>query len=146
MVHVNNTLVSGNGVGIDDNRGTIPIALSTTPLSPPPPVAAPNPQPLTAAVTKRSRFQEVRRSLWPIPAGSPLPPENPTIEVLPPTPGLPEERTLARSKTKRKTILERIEGWWDLGLVRMDTVRGRKQPFPSSRREKQSDDDAATLV
>jgi len=38
-------------------------------------------------------------------------------------------------RIKRKTILERIEGWWDLGLVRGGTVRGRAAPFPVAERK-----------
>ncbi|EFX04374.1 hypothetical protein CMQ_1302 [Grosmannia clavigera kw1407] len=29
-----------------------------------------------------------------------------------------------KSYARRKTILERIEGWWDLGLIRGGTIRG----------------------
>jgi hypothetical protein len=55
-------------------------------------------------------------------------PERPQI-VVPPVPPIPEDaRTplapksplsplLARARSKRRTIMERIEGWWDLGLL-----------------------------
>lgn len=125
---------------IADADGTIPIAL---PKLSSPHAAAPTvgEEPSTGLLSpvsqpaKRSRFQEVRKSLWPAPTGSSLPLDAHGLDKVPLTPTRPVEKTLARSKTRRKTLLERIEGWWDLGLVRMDTVRGKTKAFPVGRKD-----------
>lgn len=65
--------------------------------------------PPTASRHKNARIREV-----------PLPVEQ---MPLPPLPPMPAEEVslvspvLGRTKSKRKTLLERIEGWWDLGLL-----------------------------
>ncbi|TPX16024.1 uncharacterized protein E0L32_000358 [Thyridium curvatum] len=86
-----------------------------------------------------SRFREERDSVWlrrlerkdrkPVlvvptsPVGGAA-----ALEVVPPTPV-----AAAAERPKRKTIFEIIEGWWDLGLLRGGTVRGRTAPFPGGR-------------
>ncbi|KAK1979873.1 hypothetical protein LZ30DRAFT_595988 [Colletotrichum cereale] len=49
---------------------------------------------------------------------SPLPPASPADrQATPTTPMTPRGTFLARGKSKRKTIMEFIDGWWDLGLL-----------------------------
>jgi hypothetical protein len=84
----------------------------------PQPLSQPNspaflpPPPPTASVHEKRRRHRARPleelpPVPPLPAGVPHEP--------PPSPA--STATLARSKSRRKTILERIEGWWDLGLL-----------------------------
>ena len=47
-----------------------------------------------------------------VPPPPPVPEDPPT-----PLPKSPLNPLLARARSKRKTIMERIEGWWDLGLL-----------------------------
>ena len=77
-----------------------------------------------------SRFREARDSLLrEVPAPPPA-----AVVAMPPMPPTPTAEELPM-RIKRKTILERIEGWWDLGLVRGGTVRGRAAPFPVAERK-----------
>lgn len=72
-----------------------------------------------------SRFREIRDSVFSLrgeqPPSSPamLSPSN--FDDVPRT---PLSATGGKPYTRRKTILERIEGWWDLGLIRGGTIRG----------------------
>ena len=145
-----------------DSRGTIPIGFLSPDLSSPPP-AAPLARPCsrcnrlvttdtypsdafsTSTLSRNpvipespsvlgvpSKLRIARNTLWPSKSRSPMSPISPAISVVPPSPPPPlAEKPV---KIKRKTILEHIEGWWDLGLLRGGTVRGRTAPFPSSRK------------
>ncbi|KAK1570122.1 uncharacterized protein LY79DRAFT_527409 [Colletotrichum navitas] len=49
---------------------------------------------------------------------SPVPPASPAArQTTPMTPTTPLGSLLARGRSKRKTIMEFIDGWWDLGLL-----------------------------
>ncbi|GKT42960.1 uncharacterized protein ColSpa_03141 [Colletotrichum spaethianum] len=75
---------------------------------------------------KRVRIVEQRQPVHPLPVVpevivSPAPPASPDEwQATPTTPAgdnqLPR-KPLARGKSKRKTIMEFIDGWWDLGLL-----------------------------
>ncbi|KFH43336.1 hypothetical protein ACRE_059060 [Hapsidospora chrysogenum ATCC 11550] len=95
------------------------------PVPVPVPAIAPWLRPPAPTATVREGRPRVRQ------APSLPSPERPQIVVPPPppVPPIPEDaRTplapksplsplLARARSKRRTIMERIEGWWDLGLL-----------------------------
>ncbi|KAM0256950.1 hypothetical protein ACHAQJ_004651 [Trichoderma viride] len=94
------------------------------PYFPPPPTAAKK--------TKRPIVRSINRPVEEMPPLPPLPAfitrQSPQI---PPTPlssnfGAPPASPISvTGKTKRKTLLQRIEGWWDLGLLeRRQTLFG----------------------
>ncbi|KAM5355325.1 hypothetical protein ACJ41O_001971 [Fusarium nematophilum] len=73
------------------------------------------PPPPTAPVRmKRVQVREAPRPVDDLPALPPMPP-------VPPSPSFvddgPRSPLLERVKSKRRTIMERIEGWWDLELL-----------------------------
>ena len=76
------------------------------PWFPPPPTAA-----VPQHQKKRPRVRQKPRAVEEIPPLPPLPP----LSSLPSPP--PEPVEVPRVKARRKTILERIDGWWDLGLL-----------------------------
>lgn len=103
------------------------------PVFPPPPTAA------VRSSRKKTRPRpkpEPVNSLPPVPPVPPVPPLAATASTIPTTPKQPGSTVVApwdagsgssanvlgsstsnASKTRRKTLLERIEGWWDLGLL-----------------------------
>lgn len=107
--------------------------------------------PVAVTPTPSSRFREARETLWPrafqlspvrrqqvqppLPSKVlPMPLNSPTSLVSPTSlspispilpPPIPAEKPQA-SNSFRKTILEHLEGWWDLGLLRGGTVKGRR--------------------
>jgi hypothetical protein len=100
-----------------------PSSLSSS-LSPPPPSAPypPPPPPPTAAPIrdkrKRVKVLEAPRPVEGLPRIILPPPPIPDDESpVSPAPRSPLSPLLARVQSKRKTIMERIEGWWDLGLL-----------------------------
>ncbi|EPE09542.1 hypothetical protein F503_07318 [Ophiostoma piceae UAMH 11346] len=58
---------------------------------------------------------------------SPLSPISPILSSLPPSKQNlhASEKPAQRGAAWRKTLLQRIEGWWDLGLLRNGTIKGR---------------------
>ncbi|KAJ6442811.1 dehydrogenase with different specificitie [Purpureocillium lavendulum] len=70
------------------------------PRFPPPPTAS------VCDAKKDSQRPRPLEKLLPVPAA-------PALVVT----GLGIQSPLSKIKSKRKTILERIEGWWDLGLL-----------------------------
>ncbi len=119
---------SGAGGGGAGREGTIPIGLSSSASSS---AATPGLGTRSLAGARpptrkgESRFTE-RDSVWLAKrlaggGGEDVPPVPPIADEAPPSPAfLP-------ARINRKTILERIEGWWDLGLLRGGTVKGRKK-------------------
>ncbi|KJR87205.1 uncharacterized protein SPSK_01544 [Sporothrix schenckii 1099-18] len=123
------------------SKYTLPLASTTTPPS----TAAA----AAAAAAAPSRF--ARETLWPrvfqrspvrrqqaTALVSPASPASlsPISPILPPPqprqPAATDHGTLsasASSHAHRKTLLERIEGWWDLGLLRgVGTIKSRRAP------------------
>lgn len=92
------------------------------------PAYPPFPPPPTASVgAKKSRIKPPPRPIEKIPPLPPLPhivhyPKSPVdafgIRMAP----------QSTTKPKRKTILERIDGWWDLGLLEKRQTRFGKNP------------------
>lgn len=87
------------------------------PIFPPPPAAA---------GMKKSRTSTAKRAIRPKPEPLISLPPVPPLPVLVTTPsGIPDTPKQlgsasfapARTRSRRKTLLERIEGWWDLGLL-----------------------------
>ncbi|OAA62896.1 hypothetical protein SPI_04436 [Niveomyces insectorum RCEF 264] len=73
-----------------------------------------------------SRFREARDSLWPTQGLQQLlhpGPRGDNFQAIP-SPPLPPLSDGQPPKVRRKTIFERIDGWWDLGLLRGGTIRG----------------------
>ncbi|CAK7565004.1 MAG: hypothetical protein SEPTF4163_002911 [Sporothrix epigloea] len=80
-----------------------------------------------------------RAILWPL--AYPLSPVRRQLDLSPISPILPprpqpaaprlDQRQDQRQQllTHRKTLLQRIEGWWDLGLLRGGTIKGRGRPL-----------------
>ncbi|CAK7262427.1 hypothetical protein SEPCBS57363_000013 [Sporothrix epigloea] len=80
-----------------------------------------------------------RAILWPL--AYPLSPVRRQLDLSPISPILPPRPQPTASRldqlqdqrqqllTHRKTLLQRIEGWWDLGLLRGGTVKGRGRPL-----------------
>ncbi|GJC89932.1 hypothetical protein ColLi_12770 [Colletotrichum liriopes] len=75
---------------------------------------------------KRVRVVEQRQPVHPLPVlpevvVSPAPPVSPAGQQTTPTTPVGDNqlprKPLARGKSKRKTIMEFIDGWWDLGLL-----------------------------
>ena len=82
------------------------------------------PPPPTAPVrNSRVRVRETPRPVGTLP---PLPPQ-PLAGVIE---GGPRSPLLERVRSKRRSILERIEGWWDLGLIekRQTLFGGSRSP------------------
>ncbi|KFA64490.1 hypothetical protein S40285_01072 [Stachybotrys chlorohalonatus IBT 40285] len=77
------------------------------------------PPPPTAPIRekKRARIREAPQPIEDMPPLPPLPP----AEAMPPPKRMenpfPLRKPVARSKSIRKTIMARIDGWWDLGLL-----------------------------
>ncbi len=90
-----------------------------------------------------------RESRWPravltrsIASLSPTSPEDSLSPILPPMPNTtsikekpapaptPAPMSTTTSIARRKTLLERIEGWWDLGLLRGGTIRRGAESRP----------------
>lgn len=63
---------------------------------------------------KKVRVKEAPRPVEQMPQIVIPPP--PPVPQDPPTPS-PKSPLLVRVMSKRRTIMERIEGWWDLGLL-----------------------------
>ncbi|KAL7904043.1 hypothetical protein GGI35DRAFT_490830 [Trichoderma velutinum] len=112
--------------GDEDLDMNIPVPLSDDrhPYFPPPPAAAKK--------TKR----RVRRPVEEMPPLPPLPAFITQRSPVPPMPPSPPSSHIsvplaspmsATSKTKRKTLLQHLEGWWDLGLMeKRQTLFGGK--------------------
>ncbi|KAF6807934.1 hypothetical protein CSOJ01_07879 [Colletotrichum sojae] len=87
------------------------------------------PPPPTAYVTSRRRVEIVQPARLPV---QPLP-VLPQMVVTPTPPAPPQSpvehlvhrKPLARGKSKRKTIMEFIDGWWDLGLLEQQKRENR---------------------
>ncbi|KAK4066118.1 uncharacterized protein Triagg1_8186 [Trichoderma aggressivum f. europaeum] len=114
-----------------DMNVSVPLFNDRHPYFPPPPAAAKK--------TKRRVRHPVEEMppLPPLPAAyiaqrSPIPP----VPPMPPSPPSPPSSHLnvplaspmsATSKPKRKTLLQHLEGWWDLGLMeKRQTLFGGK--------------------
>ncbi|KAJ6781577.1 hypothetical protein PWT90_01572 [Aphanocladium album] len=94
------------------------------PIFPPPPTAA-----AAAAGMKKAKKSTARRAIRPKPEPLISLPPVPPVPVLARTasgiPNTPKQLDTtaaaaaapARTTSRRKTLLERIEGWWDLGLL-----------------------------
>lgn len=91
------------------------------------------PLPTAAKKTKRPRVQSMKRPVEEMPPLPPLPPAFATHKPppIPPSPlsssylSLPPASPMLMTGKKRKTLLQRIEGWWDLGLLeRRQTLLG----------------------
>ncbi|CAK7212621.1 hypothetical protein SBRCBS47491_001529 [Sporothrix bragantina] len=54
---------------------------------------------------------------------------SPISPILPHPPPVPKEQKQNKLPPNRKTLLQRIEGWWDLGLLRGGTIKGRGRPL-----------------
>ncbi len=85
----------------------------------PPPTAA-------AAGVKRTKTSTAKRAIRPKPEPltslPPVPPVPVLARAASAIPGTPKQLDVvtvapARTTSRRKTLLERIEGWWDLGLL-----------------------------
>ncbi|KAH7326444.1 hypothetical protein B0I35DRAFT_508651 [Stachybotrys elegans] len=77
------------------------------------------PPPPTAPIREKKKTR-VREAPQPVEEMPPLPPLPPAHAMLSPKvmgDPFPPRKPLARMMSKRKTLLERIEGWWDLGLL-----------------------------
>ncbi|KAM0441075.1 hypothetical protein ACHAPT_000380 [Fusarium lateritium] len=88
------------------------------PWLPPPPAAAP-------VRVKRIQVKETPRPV------DDLPPLPPMLQV-PSSPSFvddgPRSPLLERVKSARRTLMERVEGWWDLGLIeKRQTLFGGKR-------------------
>lgn len=88
------------------------------------PVVSPPPSTAAAAGMKRTRMSTAKRAPRPKPEPlTSLPPVPPvpvlTASAIPGTPGQLDAAAVAPARTgsRRKTLMERIEGWWDLGLL-----------------------------
>ncbi|ATY63467.1 hypothetical protein A9K55_007481 [Cordyceps militaris] len=94
------------------------------PLVPPPPTAAAGVKRMKSSTASRGfrRKPEPLASLPPVP---PVPVLATTTGAIPGTPKMPD--TPARSRSRRKTLLERIDGWWDLGLLDKRQTLSRSQ-------------------
>ncbi|KAF6825011.1 hypothetical protein CMUS01_09995 [Colletotrichum musicola] len=83
------------------------------------------PPPPTAYVTSKRRVEIVQPARLPV---QPLP-VLPQMVVTPapasPVEHLVHRKPLARGKSKRKTIMEFIDGWWDLGLLEQQKRENR---------------------
>ena len=97
---------------------------------PRPPYPRYSPPPTAPMPEKRARIRQAPRPLEQLPPVPPLPTVMPDpLPMLSPPPPSPQTRV----KSNRKTILERIEGWWDLGLLeKRQTLFGNsnRQPVP----------------
>lgn len=83
------------------------------------------PGPTATIREKRARLRPPPRPLETIP---PLPPM-PAVVPSPKSPvGLGLVNPPAAARPKRKTILERIDGWWDLGLLEKRQTLFGKHP------------------
>lgn len=106
---------AGDGLGITMN---IPQPILRHHKHTPPP---------TAPIREARATRLIRLKAKPVERLPPLP--TTTLSVPPPPPEMPSP-TVSPTRTcstRRKTILQRIEGWWDLGLLeRRQTVVGRK--------------------
>lgn len=80
------------------------------PWFPPPPTAA-----VSQREKKQSRFREKPRKVGAMPPLPPLPP----LTNFPPPPPEPVEMPSPKfqGSARRKTFLEKFDGWWDLGLL-----------------------------
>lgn len=98
-------------------------------LNEPQPVPRPRYLPPPTA-PKRPQFREAPRPVEELPRIEiPPPPPIPEDTISPPpkTPLSPLSPLLARARSKRRTIKERIEGWWDLDLLdKRATLFGRQ--------------------
>lgn len=95
------------------------------PLPPPPPVPTAPVQFLDKR--KRVKVREAPYAVGELPRIIPPPPPIPD-DSHPPSPGSrsPLSPLLARVASKRKTIMDYIDGWWDLGLLeKRQTLLGR---------------------
>ncbi|KAL7929414.1 hypothetical protein V8C35DRAFT_196488 [Trichoderma chlorosporum] len=113
--------------GDEDVDMNVPVQLLNDrhPYFPPPPAAA-------AKKTKR----RVRHPVEEMPPLPPLPAfvtQRPPVPPIPPSPpsshlSVPLASPMSTmSKTKRKTFLQHLEGWWDLGLIeKRQTLFGGK--------------------
>ncbi|KDN68235.1 hypothetical protein CSUB01_09246 [Colletotrichum sublineola] len=106
-----------SGSDSDDAAAAAAAAAVPRPWFPPPPITSRVPH-------KRVRVVEQRQPVHPMPVlpelvVSPVLPASPAAEraATPKTPTTPLGTLLARGKSKRKTIMEFIDGWWDLGLL-----------------------------
>ncbi|OHE92904.1 hypothetical protein CORC01_11771, partial [Colletotrichum orchidophilum] len=114
-----------DGSDSDDAFVAVPAPVSqtsrTTAWFPPPPLT----MPLTTAQVQHKRVQivEQRQPVHPMPVlpeliVSPAPPLSPEARSpMTPVEHLVHRKPLSRGKSKRKTIMEFIDGWWDLGLL-----------------------------
>jgi hypothetical protein len=92
-------------------------SLSSRPRYPPPP---------TAPVVREQRERVYDGVPQPVREMPPLPPP----ESIPP----PIQSPLSRLKARPRTLLQRIEGWWDLGLIEKRQTRfGGDNGSPVSR-------------
>ncbi|OAA47947.1 hypothetical protein NOR_02437 [Metarhizium rileyi] len=113
MVH-QDTRYASDSAGDDDVSMNIsfPAYESAYPSFPPPPA------PTASIGKKRAHKRPPPRPVDKIPA-LPLPPKSPIgLGLLGPP--------FTAAKPKRKTILQRIDGWWDLGLLeKRQTLLGK---------------------
>ncbi|KGQ10971.1 hypothetical protein BBAD15_g3658 [Beauveria bassiana D1-5] len=81
--------------------------------------------PAAAGVIKRAKSLKAKRAIRPLASLPPVPPvpvlATTGISASPVAPPKMMEATVvalpARTRSRPKTLLERIEGWWDLGLL-----------------------------
>lgn len=109
------------------------------PMPPLPPLPSSFPPPPTAPIRdkrKRVQIREAPRAIETlpriIPPPPPIPGDDPSSSS--PSPRSPLSPLLARVQSKRRTIMERIEGWWDLDLLeKRQTLLGRNVSTRSRR-------------
>lgn len=99
----------------DSDSDAAPSVSSQRPWFPPPPTAY-------ASTTHKKRVEIVQAPALPVQPLPVLPQMVVTPAPAPPTPKeevehLVHRKPLARGKSRRKTIMEFIDGWWDLGLL-----------------------------
>ncbi|KAG9258215.1 uncharacterized protein F5Z01DRAFT_670865 [Emericellopsis atlantica] len=110
---------SSGGSNVHDSL-PLPVPVPVPRLSPPP-TASGRPsgsREMARPVESLPRLQ--------IPPPPPIP-EDPSPSPPQPPPKSPLSPLLARARSKRRTIMSRVEGWWDLGLLdRRQTLFGKK--------------------
>jgi hypothetical protein len=105
----------------DDDAGiTAPIGSSPPkPWFPPPP---------TVPIKDKQSRVRIKEPAKPVE-------ELPSLLIIPPIPieRVPKPDMPARTKSRRKTILERIEGWWDLNLLEAQRLEAQQRQAKSVR-------------